>query len=174
MRRESDYILFIPSQTLDANKNIFSIFLDSASANRLFINTVKLIKQGQTAITGTLAAQLFLTRLVNPKPTNGSVVNATSSLVTTAGINPQDTQYSIPSDVEVRLNPTVAVNPGPILSERQIFVEETGASSYDNGIEMLEESIMVRPNQGLRLLCNNNPTGSIGINLGFSLRRLEI
>ncbi len=155
------YRLFVPSQAVGANKTFLDLY--NGSERAITISSVEAIKDGSVAVTGTLAVQLFLTR-TSAVGTGGTAATEEGTGLTAATITKLDTR-ALPEGVSARLAPSGGATAGAVVSERQVFTEETNAANYEP-VEFLRSLLVVQPGTGIRVV--QGSIASVG-NVGFGV-----
>lgn len=155
------YKLFVPSQAVGAAKVFFDLY--NGSERDLTVSGVEAIKDGSQAVTGTLAAQLFLTR-TSAVGTGGTAATEEGTSLTAATITKLDSR-ALPEGVSARLAPSGGATAGAVVAERQVFTEETNAADYEP-VEFLDSLLVVPPGTGIRIV--QGSVASVG-NLGFGV-----
>lgn len=155
------YRLFVQSQAVGASKVFFDVY--NGSERAITVSSVEAIKDGSVAVTGTLAVQLFLTR-TSAVGTGGTTATEEGTSLTAATITKLDTR-ALPDGVTARSAPSGGATAGAVVSERQVFTEETAAVSYDPR-EFLRSPLVVQPGTGIRVV--QGGVASVG-NIGFGV-----
>lgn len=169
--RTAGYRAYVPSQAVGASKVYFDIFNATGSGKILKIKSVRAIKNGSVAVTGTLSVQLFLTK-TTAVGTGGTAATADGSSLTAMTISEMDSaSTALPAQVTGRLAPTGGATAGTVISERHVFPEETNASGYDHP-EFLNPALIdvqpltLREGEGIRVV--QGTVASVG-NIGFEV-----
>lgn len=159
MTRElSDLIFYAAPATLTASRNYFTLWNPASSERSIILDTLKAIKNGTVALTGVLSAQLFLTRITTQAPSGGTEANSGFTSLTGNGVcGIRAPGQSLPGGISFMVLPTANVTAGEVLSERQLFPEETATVNYD-AIEFLDSPIIIPPGTGIRVV--QGATGS--------------
>lgn len=165
------YRAYVPSQAAGANKVYFDVFNAAGSGKVLRVRSVRAIKNGSVAVTGTLSVQLFLTR-TTAVGTGGTAATLDGSSLTAMTISEMDTNSAaLPAGITGRLGPTAGATAGAVISERHVWTEETGNAGYEHP-EFLNlpnvgtEGLVLREGQGLRVV--QGTVASVG-NIGFEV-----
>lgn len=162
--------LFVPAGSAGSNKVYFDLFNGSGSGKVLKIKSVKAVKDGSSAVTGTLSVKLFLT-FTNTAGSGGTADSRNSSSLSAISINEYDTDNaSLPAEIVARMAPSGGATPGRVIAERHIFPEET-AATYEPveflSPEMLDvQPLVVREGAGIRVV--QGSVASVG-NIGFDV-----
>ena len=151
------YRLYIPSQAVGANKVFFDLFNATGSGNNLSIKSVRPIKDGSVAVTGTLSVKLYLTR-TTAVGTGGTAATYEGTSLTAANFSKNDTaNTNLSVNITARLAPTGGATGGVMISERHVFTEETAAPTYESIDFMLGQGLdtqdfLVREGSGIRIV----------------------
>lgn len=167
------YTLFVPSQAAGASKVYWDLFNAAGSGKTLRVKSVEVVKNGATAVTGTVAVQLFLTR-TSAIGTGGTAAASESALLTNISLNKMNpANASLPAGVTARLTPTGGATAGAVVSEVHVHPEETNAASYDLPDFLLPECWTIQPlivpeGSGIRVVQGSVASvGNIGFNVTF-------
>lgn len=113
-----------------ANKVHFDLFNASGSGKTMRIISVKAIKDGSSAVTGTLSVKLYLT-FTSAVGTGGTAHTENNTTITDVSISEMSAaNAALPSQITGRARPTGGATAGAVLGTRSVFTEETNASSY--------------------------------------------
>jgi hypothetical protein len=169
--KNAGYTVFIPAGAAGANKVFMDLFNATGSGKTLRVKSVRAIKDGSVAVTGTLSVKLYLTR-TTAVGTGGTAATENGTTLTAPAISELDTSSAaLPAQVTARQAPGGGATAGAIISERAVFPEETNASTYDH-VEFLTpvaeavQPLVIRENEGLRIV--QGSVASVG-NIGFSI-----
>jgi hypothetical protein len=161
--RTGYWSLFVPSQAVGASKVYFDLF--NGSERAITVSSLKAIKDGSVAITGTLAVKLHLTR-TSAEGTGGTEATEDGTSLTAATISKLQ-RYALPDGITARLTPSGGATADAVICERQIFAEETSAVSYD-AVEFLPCGLIVPEGTGIRVVQGAiAATGNIGFSATF-------
>ncbi len=151
--------LFVPSQAVGASK----VFLDlyNGSSREIFVSSLQAIKDGSQAVTGTLAAQLFLTR-TTAVGTGGTEATEEGASLSAPALTKLQT-FALPDGISARSAPSGGATAGAVVCERQVFTEETTGVNYEP-VEFLPCGLIVPAGTGLRVV--QGAVASVG-NIGF-------
>lgn len=153
--------LFVPAQAVGASKVFFDIY--NGSSRAITVSSVKAIKDGSQAVTGTLAAQLFLTR-TTAVGSGGTSATEEGTSTTAPAITKLQT-FALPEGVAARSAPSGGATAGAVICERQVFTEETNAADYEPA-EFLSSVLVVPAGTGIRVV--QGTVASVG-NIGFEV-----
>ena len=155
--------LFVPSQAVGASTVHFDLW--NGSERTITISSLTAIKDGSVAVSGVVAAQLFLTR-TTAVGTGGTAATSEGTSLTAATITRMQF-LSLPSGITARLTPTGGATAGAVICQRQIFTEETNAANYE-GVEFLTSELVVPAGTGIRVVQGSVASvGSIGFGATF-------
>ncbi len=160
--RHGVWTLFVPAQVVGASLVYWDLW--NGSDQDITVSSVVAMKNGVTAVSGVVAVDLFLTR--TSAVGTGGTVNTEEGTSLTACTITKLQQRAVPSGITARLTPTGGATAGAVISERQIFPEETNAANYE-GLEFLPSMITVPIGTGLRVV--QGATASVG-GVGFSVQ----
>jgi len=151
--------LFVPSQAVGAA----TVFLDiwNGSERSITLSSLTAVKDGSVAVSGVVAAQLFLTR-TTAEGTGGTAATSEGTSTSAATIARLQT-FALPTGITARKTPTGGATAGAVVCERQIFTEETNAADYEP-IEFLACGLVVPAGTGIRVV--QGSVASVG-NIGF-------
>lgn len=151
--------LFVPSQAVGAA----TVFLDiwNGSERSITLSSLTAVKEGSVAVSGVVAAQLFLTR-TTAEGTGGTAATSEGTSTSAATIARLQT-FALPTGITARKTPTGGATAGAVVCERQIFTEETNAADYEP-IEFLACGLVVPAGTGVRVV--QGSVASVG-SLGF-------
>jgi hypothetical protein len=155
-----------------ANQVHFDLFNASGSGKTMRVISVKAIKDGSVAVTGTLGVKLYLT-FTSAVGTGGTAHTENNTTITGVSISEcAGANAALPAQVTGRLRPTGGATAGAVLGTRNIFPEETNASSYA-AVEFLDclnntviQSITCAEGVGIRMI--QGAVASVG-NLDFEV-----
>lgn len=153
--------LFVPAQAVGASKVFFDLF--NGSERAITVSSVEAIKDGSQAVTGTLAAQLFLTR-TSAVGTGGTDATEEGTSLTAATLSKLQA-YALPEGVSARAAPSGGATAGAVICERQVFTEETTGVNYEP-VEFLPCGLVVPAGTGIRVV--QGAVASVG-NIGFGV-----
>lgn len=165
------YRLFIPAQAVGANKVMMDLFNATGSGKVLKIKSVRAIKDGSVAVTGTLSVKLYLTK-TTAVGTGGTAAVLEGTSLTAPAITKMDSiNANLPAGITARAAPAGGATGGAVMTERHVFSEETNASTYDRVEFQLPEGLDVQPttireNEGIRIV--QGAVASVG-NIGFDV-----
>ena len=152
------YCLHIPASASGANQVHFDLFNATGSGKVMKVHSVRAIKDGSVAVTGTLGVKLFLTR-TTAVGTGGTAATENGTTITSPAISELDaSNAALPAGVTARSRPTGGATAGAVITTRNIFPEETNASTYDTveflptGINGSLQPLVVRENSGIRVV----------------------
>lgn len=165
------YRVFVPAQAAGANKVYFDLFNATGSGNNLKIRSLRAIKDGSAAVTGTLSVKLYLTR-TTAVGTGGTAATTEGTSLTAMTISEHDpANAALSANITGRLAPAGGATAGAVIAERHIFTEETSASTYD-GVDFMSgvlndvQTLVVAENTGIRIV--QGSVASVG-NIGFDI-----
>jgi len=171
------YKLVIPYGAVGANKVFFDLFLTSTSTQFIQVSRVVPIAEGDTAVTGALGVELYLTRTTAVGTGGTAATNEGTSLTAATFIKIDTTSPDIPTTLTARLAPGGGATAGVVLGHSTQFTEETAAHTYalknlvDVGASGNPVPIIVRPGSGLRVVQGAVASvGNIGFEVIFSIR----
>lgn len=154
--------LFIPSQAVGASKVFFDLF--NGTTQEMRVRQVRAIKDGTTAVTGVVSVQMFLTR-TTAVGTGGTPAASEGASLTAATFAKNSIALDT-TNVTARLGPGGGATAGAVISERQIFPEETTGVNYDPLTRFLEKTLSVPAGTGIRVV--QGSVASVG-NVGFDV-----
>lgn len=167
------YTLFVPSQAAGANKVYFDLFNASGSGKTLRLKSVEVVKNGSTAVTGTVTVQLFLTR-TSAIGTGGTAAVREGTALNAISLNKMNpANADLPAGVTARTAPTGGATAGAVVAEVHVHPEETNAASYDLPDFLSPECWTIQPlivpeNTGVRVVQGTVASvGNIGFNITF-------
>ena len=155
--------LFVPSQAVGAA----TVFLDiwNGSERSITLSSLTAVKDGAVAVSGVVAAQLFLTR-TTAEGTGGTAATSEGTSTSAATIARLQT-FALPTGITARKTPTGGATAGAVIAERQVFTEETNAADYEP-IEFLACGLVVPAGTGIRVVQGSVASvGSIGFGAAF-------
>lgn len=152
------YRLFVPSSAVGANKVFFDLFNPTGSGVVLRIVQARVFPNLDTAVTGTLGIQLFLTR-TSAVGTGGTAFTTEGTSLTAMTICKLDPgAATLDSDLTGRLAPTGGATAGAVIGYASLFTEETNAGAAVGaalGVSLLQDSgydIVIPENTGIRVV----------------------
>lgn len=151
--------LFVSSQAVGAA----TVFLDvwNGSERSITLTSLTAVKDGSVAVSGVVAAQLFLTR-TTAEGTGGTSATSEGTSTSTIALTKIQT-FALPSGITARKTPTGGATAGAVIAERQVFTEETNAANYEP-LEFLTCGLVVPAGTGIRVV--QGSVASVG-SLGF-------
>lgn len=160
----AQWVLFVPTQAVGASTVYWDLF--NNSDRDITVSSVCAIKDGETAVTGTLSVEMWLTRTtaVGTGGTTAALPTAASTSLTAAAFTNLQ-QRELPSGITGRLTPTGGATAGAVISTRHLFSEETNAANYEP-LEFLRTPILVPEGTGIRVV--QGSTASVG-NIAFDV-----
>lgn len=157
------YTLFVPPQTVGAGMVFFDLY--NGSDRTIKVSSVVAIKDGSVALTGTVAADLFLTR-TSAVGTGGTAATEEGTSLVAATITKLQSR-ALPDGVVGMLAPTGGATAGAVIAQRQVFTEETNAANYDP-LEFLEGVLDVLTGTGIRVVQGSVASaGKVGFGITF-------
>ena len=155
-----------------ANQVHFDLFNASGSGKTMRVISVKVIKDGSVAVTGTLSVKLYLT-FTTAVGTGGTAHTENNTTITGVSISEIDAaNAALPAQVTARTRPTGGATAGAVLGTRSIFTEETSAASYSQ-VEFVDclndhtlQPIVCEVGKGIRVV--QGAVASVG-NLDFEV-----
>jgi len=155
--------LFVPIQAVGSAKVYFDLF--NGSDRDITVSGLKAIKDGTTAVTGTIAVQLFLTR--TSAVGTGGTANTEDGTATTACTISKVQSRAVPDGITARLTPTGGATAGAVICERQVFTEETSPTNYE-GQEFIDAPLLVPQGTGIRVVQGSDASvGKVGFQALF-------
>lgn len=151
------YRLIVPGSAVGANQVHCDLFNATGSGLRLQVLSARVVPDTDTAVAGTVAAEIALTR-TTAVGTGGTAATLDSTSLTAPTIAELDTDnVALSANVTARSRPTAGATAGALLGLRYIFTEETSAAAQVAGTFGVEyvtpgTKIIVRENQGLRFV----------------------
>lgn len=151
------YRLIVLGSAVGANQVHCDLFNATGSGLRLKVLSARVIPDIDTAIAGTVAAEMFLTR-TTAVGTGGTAMTLDNTALTGISISELDTDNAaLNANITARSRPTGGATAGAILGVRYVMTEETSAAAQvagTFGVEYITPGapIMVRENQGLRFV----------------------
>lgn len=161
MLRYGLWQLYVPSQVSGANLVYWDLW--NGSDRPITVSSVVAVKEAAVAVTGAVAVRLFLTRTA-AIGTGGTVNTEGGSSLTAATIIKLQ-QRTWLDGVTARLTPTGGADAGGVVSERNVFPEETNAANYQP-LQFLETLLVVPEGSGIRMV--QGSVASVG-NIGFQV-----
>jgi hypothetical protein len=170
------YRLIFPSQAVAANKVYGDLFNATGSGKIMKILSVFAYPDIDTAVTGTLAVEVALTR-TTAVGTGGTAATNDSTSLTAPTISRFDTTDSVvPAQVTARASPTGGATAGAFLGSRWVFTEETNAGSAiaaSQGADIIRNEgakLIVRENEGIRVVQGAVASvGNVSVEINFAL-----
>lgn len=170
------YRLIIPSQAVGASKVYCDLFNATGSGKIMKILSVFAYPDIDTAVTGTLAVEIALTR-TTAVGTGGTAATNDSTSLTAPSITRFDTNDAVvPAGVTARSAPTGGATAGAYLGSRWIFTEETNAGSSiaaNQGADIIRNEgakLIVRENSGIRIVQGTVASvGTVAVEINFAL-----
>lgn len=168
--------LFVPAQAVGASLVYFDLFHTTASGYRMQVLSVIPVVSGSTAVVGVLGVDLFLTRTTTIG-TGGTAATFNGTSLTAATISTFDSTESIDtSTVTARLTPSGGATAGAVISQREVFTEETASGTYNAITDFVRcgysdfPSLYVHKGTGIRVVQGSVASvGNIGFDVTFSL-----
>lgn len=120
------FVLNIPYLAAGANKLYFDLW--NLTGETVYVESVKAIKNGDTAVTGTLALQFSLLR-TTAIGTTGTAASAEGTSITAPSIAKLN-QMALPSGLTARSAPGGGATSGAVLGYGALWPEEVGTGSY--------------------------------------------
>lgn len=174
----SVYTLIIPPGAAGANKVHFDLFNATGSGYALRVLSIKAIPDLDTAVTGAVSIQVYLTRTLSVG-TGGTAATAESTSLTDVALqrwNPNNN--ALPAQITARAAPTGGAQAGAVLGRLEIAPEESNtslgysASALDfvpSNLGSVQE-LTVTHGTGLRVVQGSVASvGSVGFQLWFAL-----
>jgi hypothetical protein len=163
------YTLFVPEQAVGANAVHFDLFNASGSTYTMYVESVVPVVSGDEAVTGVVAADVFLTR-TTAVGTGGTANTREGTALDAATICATDSSQICPPEITARLTPSGGATAGAVLAHRSLFTEETSSGTYTQ-VEMVKTPITVPEGKGIRVVQGAVASvGEIGWNVVFSLQ----
>lgn len=166
------YRMICPSQAVGANKVFVDLFNATGSGVALRILSAFCYVDNDTAVTGTLGAEISLTR-TTAIGTGGTAAATNGTSLTAITLSAMDTSNpALSASVTARSAPTGGATAGALMGQRWVFTEETSAPSGIAGTLGAEfvrnegADLIVRENTGLRFV--QGTVASVG-NLAFEI-----
>ena len=152
------YRLFVPSSAVGANKVFFDLFNATGSGNALRLVQARVFPNLDTAVTGTLGIQAFLTRTTTVG-TGGTAATLEGTSLTAATISKLDPgSPALSGSITARLATAGGATGGAVVGYATLFTEETNAGSAVAaalGADFLRDSgydIVIPENTGIRVV----------------------
>jgi hypothetical protein len=152
------YRLFIPASAVGANQVHCDLFNATGSGNALRIVQARMFPLQDTAVTGVLGVQAYLTR-TSVVGTGGTAATTEGTSLTAATISKLDPgSPSLSGNITARSRPTGGATAGALIGHAQTFTEETNAGTAVAsalGSDFLRDSgydIVVPENTGIRIV----------------------
>lgn len=168
--------LFVPSQAVGAGVVFFDLFNATGSTHDLHLVSCEPIVDGSTAVTGTVAVNLFLTR-TTAVGTGGTAATISGTSLTACTLTSRMGTPSIPSGISARLTPSGGATAGAVLAWTSVYTEETNAGSYTPSRDLARSDaemspILVPEGTGVRVVQGSVASvGNIGFNVIFHIAR---
>jgi hypothetical protein len=170
------YRLFIPAQAAGANKVMFDLFNATGSGKIMKVKSVRAIKDGSVAVTGSLSVKLYLT-FTTTVGTGGTAATENGTTLTSPAISEHDSNNAaLPSGVTSRAAPSGGATAGRVIAERHVFTEETSSAGYEHPEFLMPQGLDVQPlivreNEGIRVVQGSVASvGNIGFDVLFELQ----
>jgi hypothetical protein len=148
----------VPSGAVGANKVFFDLFNATGSGNSLRIVQARMFPNLDTAVTGTLGIQAYLTR-TTAVGTGGTAATTEGTSLTAATISEFDPgSPALSANITARWAPTGGATAGAVIGHASVFTEETNAGSAVAtalGGDFLKDSgydLVVPENTGIRVV----------------------
>jgi hypothetical protein len=164
------YRLFVPKQAVGANLIYFDLFVPTTSAQRVELVSLLPTVSGAVAVVGVVGVDLFLTR-TTAVGTGGTAATFGGTALDALTFSHHDNNQPLTvNDVSARLTPTGGATAGAVLSQRNVFTEETADAAYTVPPEFVRAglsdlpSIVIPVGTGIRVV--QGAVASVG-NIGF-------
>lgn len=166
--------LVVPPQAIASNKVHLDLFNATGSGKKLRVLSIKCIGELDTAVTGALSLQMFLTR-TTAVGTGGTAASSESTSLTTATFVDYDpANAALPAQVTARVAPTGGATAGAVLGRLEFAPEETNTSMgyLASRLDFVPPQVhpygllTVPENTGLRIV--QGPIASVGT-MGFEI-----
>ncbi len=170
------YRAFFPSQAVGASKVFCDLFNATGSGNSLRIVQARAFPNLDTAVTGTLGIQLYLTR-TTAVGTGGTAMTLEGTSLTAPAISKLDPgSAALSASITARSAPAGGATAGAVIGWAGMFTEETNAGSAVAtalGGNLLSDSgydIVIPENTGVRVVQGTVASvGNVVIVLDFVL-----
>lgn len=170
------YRFISTSSTVGANKVHCDIFNGAGSGVVMKVLSVFAYPDFDTAVTGTLAVELALTRTTSVG-TGGTAATNEGTSITAPAIAKFDTDFiNLPAQITARLAPAGGATAGAYMGSRWMFTEETNAGTAVAGavgVELVRNNgadVIVREGSGLRVVQGTVASvGAVAIEINFEL-----
>jgi hypothetical protein len=164
------YKLFLPVTPTGSNKVYFDLFNGSDQA--IEIASITPIVSGAVAVTGVVAADLFLTRTteIGTGGTEATFEGTALNAATFSRLDPDSPLLR--AGITARFTPAGGATAGAVLAFNSQFTEETNVACYfRNNLAQVgpaanDGKLTVRPGTGIRVV--QGPVASVG-NIGFDI-----
>lgn len=170
------YRAIFPSQAVGASKVYCDLFNATGSGKIIKVLSIFVYPDIDTAVTGTVAVELALSR-TTAVGTGGTAATNDSTSLTAPTITRFDTADTVvPAQVTARSAPTGGATAGAYLGSRWVFTEETNAGSAiasAMGADLIRNEgakLIIRENEGLRIVQGTVASvGNIAVEINFAL-----
>ncbi len=165
------YRLFMPPQATGASLVYFDLFNAAGSCQRIQLLSVLPIVSGAVAVTGLVAADLYLTR-TTAVGTGGTAATRDGSSLSACTITGLDTDQPAHASITARLTPTGGAGGGAVISLRSVYTEEANAGAYVPAVDMVRPyitdifGVQIKEGSGIRVI--QSSVASVG-NIGFDV-----
>jgi hypothetical protein len=170
------YRFICPASAVGANKVHCDLFNGSGSGKIMKILSVFVYPDIDTAVTGTLGAEVALTRTTSVG-TGGTAATNDGTSLTAATISRLDTADPVvPAQITARAAPAGGAAAGAYLGSRWVFTEETNAGSSiaaNQGADLIRNDgskLIVREGEGVRIVQGAVASvGTLAFEINFAL-----
>jgi hypothetical protein len=138
------YHLFVPSQAVGAGVVFFDLFNASGSNSLIEVKSIIPVVFGDTAVTGLVAVDLFLTR-TSEVGTGGTAASLDGTSLTVCTISQHDNTSKLPAQITARLTPSGGATAAGVLSQRSVYTEEANAGTYVQILDMVRSNYVDIP-----------------------------
>ena len=152
--------LYVPSQVAGANLVYFDLW--NGSERPIYVSSLNAVKETAVAVTGLVAARLFLTR--TSAVGTGGTANTSGGTSLSACTITNIQQYALPTGITARLTPSGGATADAVICERDVMPEELGSSANYEPLEFLKAILTVPEGTGIRVV--QGAVASVG-NIGF-------
>lgn len=170
------YRLVIPSQAVGANKVYCDLFNAAGSGKIVRVASVFVYPDIDTAVTGTVAAEVALSRTTAAGTGGTAAVNDGTAINAPTITRLDTTDPVVPAQITARSAPTGGATAGAYLGSRWVFTEETNAGSAIAGalgadlIRNDGSKLILREGEGMRVLQGTVASvGTIAVEINFEL-----
>lgn len=170
----SFYRLFVPAQAVGANLVYFDFWNPVGSERTVEITALQPVVVGSTAVVGTLAVDLYLTR-TTAVGTGGTAATFGGTALNAATFSAHSGSGAQAFGFTARLTPSGGATAGEVIGFASVFTEETNSATYMCPVINLARpfnaecpGVFVARGSGVRVVQGSVASvGNIGFNMVF-------